>query len=88
MAAWLGVPARSWYNYERGMAIPGTVILKIIVVFSVEPEWLLHGTGPRFRLADAPLTETSFWLAMPVPSLIRLAIRHLGKERMSEAVPA
>jgi hypothetical protein len=88
MAEYLGVPARTWFSYERGVAIPGPVILKIIVEFSVEPEWLLHGKGPRFRLADAPLTLTPFRPEISVSSLVLLAISYLGQERTSEPVSA
>jgi hypothetical protein len=88
MAEWLGVPSRSWYSYERGTAIPAGVILNIIVKTSVEPEWLLHGTGSMFRFDDAPLKGTSFRPAMTVRNLLRLAISHLGRERLSESIPA
>jgi hypothetical protein len=88
MAEWLGVPARTWLSYERGTAIPGIVILSLIVETSVEPEWLLHGTGPMFRLEDAPLTGTSCCPATAVRSLLQLAINRLGREQMFEPIPA
>jgi hypothetical protein len=49
MARWLGVPLRTWYNYEEGTAIPAEVVLRIIERTSVEAEWLLNGTGPKYR---------------------------------------
>jgi hypothetical protein len=48
LARRLGIPVRTWYNYEGGITVPGEILLKIIEVTSVEPMWLLHGTGPRF----------------------------------------
>ena len=77
MAEWLGIPARSWHSYENGTVIPGTVILNVIVETSVEPEWLLHGTGPMFRLDDPVSTEASFEPAQRIQSLLRLAISRL-----------
>ena len=48
MARRLGLPLRTWYNYEEGTAIPAEVVLSIIELTSVEPGWLLYGTGPKF----------------------------------------
>lgn len=45
----LGIPIRSWYSYEAGMAVPGEIILRIMESTGVEPLWLLHGTGPMYR---------------------------------------
>lgn len=52
MARRLGIPPRSWYNYEGGVTVPAEVILKTIELTSVEPLWLLHGTGPKYRRGD------------------------------------
>ena len=49
LARQLGLPVRTWYNYESGVTVPAEVILKIIELTSVEPMWLLHGQGPKFR---------------------------------------
>jgi hypothetical protein len=48
-AASVGIPYRSWWNYERGIAVPGEVILRVIELTNVEPMWLLHGTMPMYR---------------------------------------
>jgi len=48
LARRLGIPTRTWYNYEGGITVPGEIILKIIEATSVEPMWLLHGKGPKF----------------------------------------
>src|SRR5271163_1520978 len=49
MARRVGIPVRTWYNYEGGVTVPAEVILKIIELTSVEAVWLLHGEGPKFR---------------------------------------
>src|SRR5438270_3465984 len=49
MARRLGIPVRTWYNYEGGVAVPAEVILKIVKLTSVEVDWLLEGQGPTFR---------------------------------------
>src|SRR3954465_10121792 len=65
MARRLGIPVRTWYNYERGVAVPAEVILKIVKLTSVGVEWLLDGQGPKFRpmrdetdATRSPPTET------------------------------
>ncbi len=47
LAETLGLPARTWANYESGVTIPGLVILRFIEVTGVEPHWLLTGEGLR-----------------------------------------
>ena len=49
MARSLGLPPRTWGNFEAGVAIPGHVLLAFLVATSVEPQWLLSGAGPRYR---------------------------------------
>jgi hypothetical protein len=43
------VPARTWYNYERGVTVPAEVLLRFISVTGVEPQWLLEGRGEKYR---------------------------------------
>jgi hypothetical protein len=48
----LGLPARTWMNYESGVMIPATVILRFIDLTGVNAHWLLTGQGdpmPRLR---------------------------------------
>jgi hypothetical protein len=49
MARRLGLPLRTWYNYEEGTAIPAEVVLRVIEMTSVETDWLLNGRGPKYR---------------------------------------
>ena len=90
MARRLGIPVRTWYNYEGGGTVPAEVVLKIIELTSVEPTWLLHGKGPKFRAqprGDWP--ELAVKPAMTVGALLRTALElleHDGPEQ--EAGPA
>ena len=47
LAELVGVPARTWANYESGVTIPGLVLLRFIDATGVEPRWLLTGKGRR-----------------------------------------
>ncbi len=49
LARLLGVPARTWYNYEMGVTVPAEVILRFIEHTSAEPMWLLRGQGEKYR---------------------------------------
>src|ERR1700757_2882296 len=64
LARQLGLPVRTWYNYEAGVTVPAEVILKLIELTSVEPMWLLHGKGPKFRAqaheGPEPMTGHSY----------------------------
>lgn len=52
----LRIPPRTWTNYEHGVAIPATVLLRFLEVTRTEPEWLLTGEGRRYRAVAAPWT--------------------------------
>jgi helix-turn-helix protein len=45
----LGVPAETWSNYEAGCSVPAEVLLAFLELSGVEPTWLQHGSGPKFR---------------------------------------
>src|SRR3984957_6399642 len=77
MARRLGIPVRTWYNYEGGVTVPAEVILKIIELTSVEPAWLLRGEGPRLRPTRAERAEPP---AVTVGSLLRTALQLLENE--------
>ena len=49
MARRLGIPVRTWYNYECGVTVPAVDLLKVMKLTSVEALWLSDGTGPKFR---------------------------------------
>ena len=76
MARRLGIPVRTWYNYEAGVTVPAEVILKIIELTSIEPSWLLHGKGPKFR-QGVPERRESASPPMTVGALLRTALQIL-----------
>ena len=77
LARQLGLPVRTWYNYESGVTVPAEVILKIIELTSVEPMWLLHGKGPKFRTTAADRREPAIGPGVSVGSLLRTALQML-----------
>jgi hypothetical protein len=44
----LGIPARTWRNYEAGVTIPAEILLAFIEITGVHPHWLLTGEGDRY----------------------------------------
>src|SRR5262249_29729496 len=83
MARRLGIPVRTWYNYEGGVTVPAEVVLKIIELTSVEPAWLLHGKGAKFRQARPQSMEMASSSAMTVGALLRTALQLLENEGSS-----
>jgi hypothetical protein len=77
MARRLGIPVRTWYNYEAGVTVPAEVILKIIELTSIEPSWLLHGKGPKFRQGVPGRRESGSSPAVTVGALLRTALQLL-----------
>ena len=49
LARKLGLPARTWYNYETGVTVPAEVLLAFIDQTGANPYWLLSGEGERYR---------------------------------------
>ncbi len=84
MARRLQIPVRTWYNYEGGVTVPAEVVLKIIELTSVEPVWLLHGKGPKFRQqSDANVLDTAARPNMTVGALLRTALQLLESDHAS-----
>jgi hypothetical protein len=48
LAEVLGLPGRTWLNYEGGVTIPAPVILRFIDVCGTSPRWLLTGEGEKW----------------------------------------
>jgi len=76
LARRLGLPARTWYNYETGVTVPAEVLLGFIDQTGTNPVWLLSGEGPKYRrgLEDQILAGLS-----PV-QLIRRGLEKLEQE--------
>ncbi len=49
LAREIGVPFRTWMNYEEGCTIPAQAILRFIEVTNADPHWLLTGDGEPYR---------------------------------------
>jgi hypothetical protein len=81
MARRLGIPVRTWYNYEGGVTVPAEVILKIIELTAVEAGWLLHGEEPRFRHTRVDRGELVGQGTVTVGALLRTALQMLEKDQ-------
>jgi len=80
LARRLNLPIRTWYNYESGVTVPAEGVLKIIELTSVEPIWLLHGEGPKFRTSRPSRTEPAGESGVSVGVLLRTALQMLEND--------
>lgn len=87
LARQLGLPVRTWYNYESGVTVPAEVILRIIELTSVEPIWLLHGKGQKFRTPAAETREKVVGPGVSVGSLLRTALHMLEEGKATPTHP-
>lgn len=53
LAGAVGVPFRTWLNYEAGLTIPAEVILLFIEETRADPHWLLTGEGRKYESHQA-----------------------------------
>lgn len=51
LAEALGLPFRTWANYEAGVTVPALVMLRFIELTGACPHWLLTGDPPRYQPA-------------------------------------
>src|SRR3954447_23902407 len=77
LARQLEIPNRTWYNYEIGVTVPAEILLRFLEVTSVEPHWLLHGDGEKFRTAGRPKGESPISLGPGTTFSIEALIGHL-----------
>lgn len=79
LARRLNIPIRTWYNYEAGVTVPAEVILRFIELTSVEPTWLLHGEGPKYRpqAAAQPAQPAAAGRSTSVELLLKAALERL-----------
>jgi transcriptional regulator with XRE-family HTH domain len=85
MARRLGLPVRTWYNYESGVTVPAEVLLRFMELTSAEPLWLLHGEGPRYRERPGTARPDT---AQSVRDLLRIALHRLEQRDPSpQSVP-
>src|SRR3954447_13520192 len=74
MARRLGIPVRTWYNYEAGVTVPAEILLKFIELTGVDPLWLLHGHGSKSRGWRGPADREA---PGSVEDLLRAALERL-----------
>jgi hypothetical protein len=84
LARQLGLPVRTWYNYEAGVTVPAEVILKLIELTAVEPMWLLHGKGPKFRAQKPDGWDPISGQGYSVGTLLRTALHMLEHGETSQ----
>ena len=48
LAEQLGLPFRTWVEFEMGRTIPALAILRFIELTHVNPHWLLTGVGDKY----------------------------------------
>jgi hypothetical protein len=88
MSRLLGLPLRTWYNYEAGTAIPAEVVLRIIELTAVEPGWLLHGRGPKYRRTRPEESDQAPPPTRDACSLLQEALELLQRGRSTESATA
>ncbi len=87
LARRLGLPVRTWYNYEAGVTVPAEVVLKVIEMTAVEPVWLLHGQGPQFRLPKSFAMPNGRGVSQSVGEMLRTVVTLLEKNHGASAKP-
>jgi hypothetical protein len=64
----LGIPSRTWCNFEMGVTVPAEVILRFIELTSAEPKWLLSGQGEKYRSKpSAPVADHGGGVGLRLP---------------------
>ena len=61
LADLLGIPARTWLNYEDGVAMPAPVLLRFLRVTGTSPESLLGSRDGRDSVCDARESWFDAW---------------------------
>ncbi len=54
LARALGLPLRTWRNYEAGVSMPAPVLLAFVALTSANPLWLLTGEGSERSPGGGP----------------------------------
>jgi hypothetical protein len=57
LALALGIPPKTWENYEAGVTIPGPIILEFICLTGVGVRWLADGEGDAYSAAPAERSD-------------------------------
>ena len=86
MARRLGIPVRTWYNYEGGVTVPAEVVLKIIELTAVEP--ILAAERQRAEVPPAAARRpagAAGQATMTVGALLRTALQLLENDGSTTA---
>lgn len=76
LARRLGLPARTWYNYESGVTVPAEVLLSFIEQTGSNPIWLLTGQGRKYSRGP----EDQIIADLTPVQLIRCGLEKLERE--------
>ncbi|CAN5842141.1 hypothetical protein BH23PLA1_BH23PLA1_05070 [soil metagenome] len=79
----LGLPVRTWYNYELGVTVPAEILLRFVELTGIEPNWLLNGMGPKFRKSvstPSPSLMDRLDSGTSVTALLRQALHRLEQQ--------
>jgi hypothetical protein len=79
LAEFLGIPFRTWLNYEAGCTIPAEIMLRFIAVTAANPHWLLTGSGTRYLPSDMP--------PGPLAPLLAWSSRAVDEEEILDSDP-
>ena len=80
LARRLGLPARTWYNYETGVTVPAEVLLCFLEQTGTNPIWLYSGEGPRY---SRPGGDDLFASDLSPVDLIRRGLEKLQNEPLA-----
>lgn len=76
LARRLGLPARTWYNYETGVTVPAEVLLSFLEQTGTNPIWLFNGEGPKYLRPD----DGQAFQDLSPGELIRMGLEKLEQE--------
>ena len=83
----LAIPLTSYLNFENGRVPPMDVIVKMMALTRVNPEWLVHGNGRR-RLPDGvelpPVEDTASLLTALIDENAKLTEEQLAAKRAGQ----
>ena len=61
----MGLPIRTWRNFEAGINMPAEVVLRFLALTGAEPRWLLTGEGSKYQSRPVGRIDSPVALANP-----------------------
>lgn len=80
LARRLGLPIRTWYNYETGVTVPAEVLFRFIEETGANPVWLLSGKGSKYVKGASGSSPA-------VKEILREALAKLEQADAKDAAP-